>query len=478
MAEFDNEFMEPYEGNEPFLFVSYARKDREDVNPIIARLNKSGYRVWYDNGIVAGQNFATVIADKIEKCTVFLAMLTPNYMASQICMKELSYGFQQGKTMIGIRLTQFQLPNTVSFLFGNTVFLDKYVYTEPEFYSKLFLGESMGVCRKSMGSLPPPLPPDPDPPKKPWLYAVLGAVAVAILALFIFKPSPPFPEQNPVEEQKAAQTEEESEENSIDALSISVLDAEPENYKAIPFGSADASTELNSGGVVYMAARAIDGHRGTAWIESVKGDGIGESLELYLDKEETISGLCINPGFSPYFADYGRPRTLRLIFADGQSVSCTLEDKTGNAYLLFSRAVTTDSVTVMIEDVYPGGLYDETGITEISAFRQQAPTVLVLSDVPCAADLDAIGANVVYPRKDSFYLKEYKYGETIGSTNAFMNPNAANVMAKDNYYRLKGGEKVVVLAEGSGYSCVIVESTLQAAWIKTDSIRINQIGDS
>ena len=44
----------PYKGDRPFLFISYAHKDSERVLPIIRRLMAQGYRVWYDAGIDPG----------------------------------------------------------------------------------------------------------------------------------------------------------------------------------------------------------------------------------------------------------------------------------------------------------------------------------------------------------------------------------------------------------------------------------------
>ena len=34
-----------YEGKEPFIFISYAHKDSERVLPILAQLQRRGYRV-------------------------------------------------------------------------------------------------------------------------------------------------------------------------------------------------------------------------------------------------------------------------------------------------------------------------------------------------------------------------------------------------------------------------------------------------
>ena len=40
-----------YEGNENYIFVSYAHKDSDRVIPIIEELDAAGFRIWYDSGI-------------------------------------------------------------------------------------------------------------------------------------------------------------------------------------------------------------------------------------------------------------------------------------------------------------------------------------------------------------------------------------------------------------------------------------------
>ncbi len=41
----------PYEGNEKYIFVSYAHVDGDIVYPIIERLHDAGFRIWFDEGI-------------------------------------------------------------------------------------------------------------------------------------------------------------------------------------------------------------------------------------------------------------------------------------------------------------------------------------------------------------------------------------------------------------------------------------------
>ncbi len=40
-----------YQGDEPYVFVSYSHADTERVYAELARLNDQGFNIWYDEGI-------------------------------------------------------------------------------------------------------------------------------------------------------------------------------------------------------------------------------------------------------------------------------------------------------------------------------------------------------------------------------------------------------------------------------------------
>lgn len=79
-----------YTGKKPYIFVSYAHKDSGRVWPIIARLQKDGFRVWYDEGIEPGVEWADDIDRHLCGCGYFLVFLTRAYLASDNCKDELN----------------------------------------------------------------------------------------------------------------------------------------------------------------------------------------------------------------------------------------------------------------------------------------------------------------------------------------------------------------------------------------------------
>ena len=41
----------PYEGDEPFIFVSYKREDLPRIAPFLEAVIRWGYRIWFDRGV-------------------------------------------------------------------------------------------------------------------------------------------------------------------------------------------------------------------------------------------------------------------------------------------------------------------------------------------------------------------------------------------------------------------------------------------
>ena len=114
--------------------------------------------------------------------------------------------------------------------------------------------------------------------------------------------------------------------------------------------------------------------------------------------------------------------------------------------------------------------YEPAGKTNTSK-PTASPTAIPLGDAPSAADLDAIGAEIRYPRKESYYLENYVY-TTVKQPKcyAFLDPNAKDVMAESNRFTVENGEAVIILAKSSGYACVIFPDLYKAGWINEEHL--------
>ena len=76
------------------IFISYSRKDLDLVKQVKAEISRSiGDRFWMDlEGIETGSpSFTRNLADAINKCKVFLFMLSDNSQSSPYALRELNY---------------------------------------------------------------------------------------------------------------------------------------------------------------------------------------------------------------------------------------------------------------------------------------------------------------------------------------------------------------------------------------------------
>ena len=98
-----------YEGEESYIFVSYCHKDKERVMPVIELLMQKGYRVWYDQGIHPGTEWPEIVAQRLQKCKVFLVFLSENYAKSHNCIREIHYAVAKEKEFLSIILEPVEL---------------------------------------------------------------------------------------------------------------------------------------------------------------------------------------------------------------------------------------------------------------------------------------------------------------------------------------------------------------------------------
>ena len=81
----------PYEGTEPYLFISYAHADADAVMEVAARLQQAGYHIWYDAGIVVGSEWPEYIAAHLAGAAAMLAFVSSAYDRSDNCRKEMHF---------------------------------------------------------------------------------------------------------------------------------------------------------------------------------------------------------------------------------------------------------------------------------------------------------------------------------------------------------------------------------------------------
>ena len=192
----------PYEGHKPYIFISYAHKDARLVFPILEELDRRGYRVWYDDGIAPGSEWPENIAQHLDGCSLTLAFISPNSIASANCRREVTFALSKRKNFLGIVLEPTEMSLGMEMQLSAQQCIMKYTYsTEADFFRKVCSCPDMEPCLgtpKTAAVEAPPAPaepvrravPEPQPHKerkpvnKKLILAAVAAVAV-ILAIVL-----------------------------------------------------------------------------------------------------------------------------------------------------------------------------------------------------------------------------------------------------------------------------------------------------
>ena len=103
------------------VFVSYARKDKARVAPLVAALEAQGWSVWWDPAIDPGQQFDQLIADELERARAVLAVWTPDSVESRWVRGEAREGADRG-ILVPVQFGSARLP--IDFRAYHTTALD------------------------------------------------------------------------------------------------------------------------------------------------------------------------------------------------------------------------------------------------------------------------------------------------------------------------------------------------------------------
>ena len=107
-----------YEGNDPYAFISYARKDKEIINSMLKEFDKHHVRYWFDFGITPGEHWTETLGNKIKGCSTFIVVLTKNSIPSLNVRRELTFAQSELKKMIVVVIDENELTNGMKMQFS------------------------------------------------------------------------------------------------------------------------------------------------------------------------------------------------------------------------------------------------------------------------------------------------------------------------------------------------------------------------
>lgn len=171
-----------------------------------------------------------------------------------------------------------------------------------------------------------------------------------------------------------------------------------------------ASSTLAEGKVIYSAENIIPPSLSHAWCEGVKGEGVGEWIELTLkEPAKGDMGLAILSGYAKndwVYKNNGRPKKLQLMINDRIEQEIGLEDIPREQLFRINNPTSESmsKVRIVISEVYPGLKYEDTCLTEVLLLpidgyvqeysseesAREAARVVSLLEKAKAGNLDAI----------------------------------------------------------------------------------------
>lgn len=107
-----------YEGNEPYLFISYSHKDHQTMITVKSILKEQNVRYWYDNGLHSGDDWNMVIAKHLKDAAACLLLLSPNSATSEYVKNELNFAMNHRIPIHTLLIKQFVLPLDIEMMTG------------------------------------------------------------------------------------------------------------------------------------------------------------------------------------------------------------------------------------------------------------------------------------------------------------------------------------------------------------------------
>lgn len=131
-------YFTPYEGNEPYIFISYAHANSPDVMRVVTDMHSRGFRIWYDEGIEVGSEWPECIAEHLSAAHLMLAFISEAYMKSDNCRREMHYALSKRIKVINIFLEPTAMTPGMEMQIGNIFALMKYSMAESVFFDRLY----------------------------------------------------------------------------------------------------------------------------------------------------------------------------------------------------------------------------------------------------------------------------------------------------------------------------------------------------
>lgn len=114
----------PYDGMQPFAFVSYKRQDFARIVPILRLVQGLGMPVWYDRGIPGGAEWDEIIEDRLSRARFVMLFASDAAVASKYVRREVKYADALDRPILSVLLEDATLGHGLRMLLTQYQMLD------------------------------------------------------------------------------------------------------------------------------------------------------------------------------------------------------------------------------------------------------------------------------------------------------------------------------------------------------------------
>ena len=125
-----------YEGDEKYIFVSYAHIDADKVFVELKRFHDQGFNIWYDEGISSGSGWQEVVENTLVKSSLFVVFISKNSIESQNVREEIFLAIDEKIPIIPIYLEKTKLKHGLRLKLSSIQSILKYEMPENEYINR------------------------------------------------------------------------------------------------------------------------------------------------------------------------------------------------------------------------------------------------------------------------------------------------------------------------------------------------------
>jgi non-specific serine/threonine protein kinase len=122
----------------PYIFISYASRDRAQARRVVDALEAAGVRAWFDQrAIEGGTDYGPEIVHGIRHAQAFILMCSPASLASKNVRQEIHLAWHYGRPYLPLTIEPVTLPDDVIYWLQGTQRIDILDHPEHEWLPRI-----------------------------------------------------------------------------------------------------------------------------------------------------------------------------------------------------------------------------------------------------------------------------------------------------------------------------------------------------